>query len=166
MLEEAALATIFDTYYPPIYRYIYHHIGHEQTVEDLAAEVFSRLLEHLNNGRGPRDHLKAWLYRVAHNLVVDELRRRRHRDHLELDERLPDQDAGVEDEARRSILAARARGALADLTPKQRSVIVMKYLQGMSNDEVASALALPVGAVKSLQNRGLAALRRSLVRGP
>jgi RNA polymerase sigma-70 factor (ECF subfamily) len=162
-LEESALAEVFDMYYPPLYRYVYHHVGHVETAEDLTAEIFQRLLEHLSTGRGPRRLLKPWLFRVAHNIVVDDARRQAHRNHQPLDARLPQSNMPpVEEQARLSLLAAEARRALRELTPKQRAVIVMKYLSGMSNVEVAHTLTLPVGAVKSLQHRGLASLRRIL----
>jgi len=163
-LEEEALAAIFDEYYTPLYRYIYHHVSHAQTAEDLTAEVFRRLLEHLHAGRGPRRNLRSWLFRVAHNLVVDEARRFVHRDHRPLDDYLLAAESNVERQTQQTIMAQQAQQALDLLTPKQRSVIILKYLVGLENTEVADALALPVGAVKSLQHRALAALRRSLAR--
>jgi RNA polymerase sigma-70 factor (ECF subfamily) len=163
-LEERALTEIFDTYYLPLYRYIYHHVGHVATAEDLTAEVFHRLLAKLHAGRGPRKRLKPWLFRVAHSIVVDEARRQMHRNHQSLDERLPADAPPVDEQAQQSILSAEARRALRELTPKQRSVIVLKFLFGMDNAEVAQILTLPVGAVKALQHRGLAALRRKLSR--
>jgi RNA polymerase sigma-70 factor (ECF subfamily) len=162
-LEETALAEIFDTYYLPLYRYIYNAVRHVETAEDLAAEVFHRLLKHLAEGRGPRSHLKPWLFRVAHNIIVDDSRRQAHRTHHPLDERLPQPDGlPVEEQARLSLLAVEARRALEGLTTKQQAVIVLKYLIGMDNAEVAQTLTLPVGAVKSLQHRALASLRRAL----
>jgi RNA polymerase sigma-70 factor (ECF subfamily) len=162
-LEEAALAEIFDAYYLPLYRYIYNSVRHVEAAEDLTAEVFHRLLKHLADGRGPRRHLKPWLFRVAHNIIVDDSRRQTHRAHQPLDERLPQPDTlPVEEQASLSLLSAEARRALEGLTAKQRAVIVLKYLIGMDNAEVAQTLTLPVGAVKSLQHRGLASMRRAL----
>lgn len=162
-LEEPALAEIFDTYYLPLYQYIYHHVGHVETAQDLAAEVFQRLLEQLHAGRGPKTYLKAWLFRVGHNIVVDDARRQTHRNHRPLDERLTQRDAlPVEEEAQRALLSAESLRALERLTPKQRAVITLKFLLGMENAEVARTLTLPVGAVKALQHRALASLRRAL----
>jgi len=162
VLDESALTTIFTTYYQPLYRYIYHHIGHAATAEELAADVFTRFLEQIRAKRGPDRHLKAWLYRVAHNLVVDELRRRKHRDHDELDERIVADERDVAEETHLAIQSERARAALALLTANQRAVIVLKFLEGLDNAEIARILKLPVGAVKALQHRGLVALRRHL----
>lgn len=162
-LDQAALGTVFDTYYPRLYRYIYQHLRHQLTAEDLAAEVFTRLLEQLAGGGGPRKHLQAWLYRVAHNLVVDESRRRVHRDHEPLEEWRAVGQQDVEAAVAHSISWQRACDALAGLTPQQRAVLVLKFLEGWSNKEVARVLDTSEGAVKSLQHRGLAAMRRALV---
>jgi RNA polymerase sigma-70 factor (ECF subfamily) len=161
-LDEPALNTIFETYYSPLYRYIYHHVRHRTTAEDLTAEVFSRMLEQLTQGDGPRQYLKAWLYRVAHNLVVDHARRQVHRDHDQLDERIISTGHDVEIEVQNSILQWQAAAALQKLTPMQRAVIILKYLEGYTNAESAHILELSVGAVKALQHRGLASMRRYL----
>ncbi len=163
-LDEQALGAIFDMYYPLLYRYIYHQVGHTTTAEDLTAEVFLRLLRQLRSERGPDRRLKAWLYRVAHNLVVDHWRRDAHRHHEQLDEQLPDVEEGTEQQAHRAILRRQARAALDTLTDKQRAVIILKFLEGMDNTEIADVLEMTVGAAKALQSRGLAAMRSYLVR--
>lgn len=161
-LDEAALGAVFDSYYPRLYRYIYQHMRHQATAEELAAEVFARMLEQLAQGRGPQRHLRAWLYRVAHNLVVDESRRRVHRDHEALEEWMAIDGQDVEGEVHQAVAWQYARAALGALTSQQRAVIILKYLEGWSNREVARVLDTSVGAVKSLQHRGLAGMRRAL----
>lgn len=163
-LEEQALGEAFDAYYLPLYRYIYHRVGHQQTAEDLTADVFNRLLREIERGRGPNRYLKAWLYRVARNLVTDEFRRFQYRDHDQLDEQLASPRESVSDQAETTVLGQDVRSALEELTAKQRDVIILKYLEGYENREVAHLLSTTVGAVKALQHRGLAALRRHLVR--
>ena len=133
-----------------------------ETARDLAAEVFHRLLQTAQSGGSPDRHPKAWLYRTAHNIVVDHYRRQQHRRHLPLDDELinaSDDPAGT---AERRLSGAQVRAALQHLTPDQRQVITLKFLEGLSNQEVAGVLDKPVGAVKSLQHRGLAALQRQL----
>ena len=104
-LDESALGAIFDVYYQPLYRHIYYHVRHRETAEDLTAEVFTRMLAQLAKGQGPKKHLKAWLYRVAFNLIVDESRRRVHRDYEPLlDETVASSEQVVETQVARSIL--------------------------------------------------------------
>lgn len=161
-LDESALSAIFDAFYAPLYRYVYHHTGHAATAEDLVAEVFKRLLEQFHRGDGPDRDVKAWLYRTAHNLIVDDSRRMVHRDHAQLEEDTPDAERDVSEQAGHALLAGQARAALARLTTGQRAVIILKYLEGLSNAEIAHVLSMPVGAVKALQSRGLAAMRQYL----
>jgi len=156
------LAGIYDQYYPPIYSYVYRRVSDVETASDLTAEVFSRLLR-VGQGDGfPEQQVRAWLYRTAHNLVIDHYRRQAHRQHLSLEEELVD---GGEDPAgvvERRASAARVRAALQHLTSAQQQVIVLKFLQGLSNQEVAEILHRSVGAIKLLQHRALAALQRHL----
>ena len=163
-LDEAALAEVFDLYYQPLYRYIYHHVGHAATAEDLTAEVFRRFLEQLHRRRGPQQHLRAWLYRVAHNLVIDDARRNARRKYEGLHEHLATTEHDIVKQTDEAILQEQARAALAHLTPKQRAVIILRFLEGLDNPEVARILQITVGSVKALQHRGLAAMRRYLTR--
>ena len=163
-LEESALATIFDTYYQPLYRYLYHHLGHAPTAEDLTAEVFRRFLDAVHKGRGPTENLQAWLYRVAHNLLVDELRRRELREAEPLEENWPSLLMDVSVQAQQAQLQQVIRRALRFLSPKQQAVLVLHYLEDMEYAEIARALQLSEGAVRALQQRGLRALQRYLKR--
>jgi len=162
-LDERALAAIYDEYHDRIYRYIYRQVGEVETARDLTADVFQRLLQAFHLGGGPERHLSAWLYRSAHNAVVDFYRRRAQRQHLPLDEALVEGEADPTAEAERRLAARQVRAALRELSMEQKDVILLKFLEGMSNQQVADALGKTVGAVKSLQHRALAALQRRLV---
>jgi len=162
-LDEAALTTIFDRYYEPLYRYAHRHLGIATAAEDLVAEVFQSFLEELKIQRGPSTNLKGWLYRVAHNLIVDDARRNKHRIHEPLDENLHGiEEEELPDTLQGSVAKQLTERALAQLTDKQRDVLVLRYIQGLDIDEVAQALNMTQGTVKSLQFRGLEAMRRYL----
>ncbi len=162
-LDEAALGMIFDTYYPLLYRYIYHHVGHVQAAEDLAAKVFQRLLQQFYQGAGPEHHLKAWLFQVAANLVVDDVRRQSLRDHDSLDDQTPGEAEDFEDASETHLLVSDVHAALLRLTPRQRDVILLRYMAGLTLEEVAGIFGMSVGSIKALQHRALTALRRKLV---
>jgi RNA polymerase sigma-70 factor (ECF subfamily) len=160
--EPEALGTIYDHYSPGIYRYARRLLGCDSLAEDCVGETFSRFLQALRGGGGPQDHLQAYLYRVAHNWITDHYRRQPPPP-LELDENHPTSSAGVESQAGQSLEGARVRAALVRLTDEQRQVVTLRFLEGWDPAEVARAVQKPVGAVKSLQHRALAALRRMLV---
>jgi RNA polymerase sigma-70 factor (ECF subfamily) len=104
------------------------------------------------------------LYRTAHNWVSDYYRRRPAPalalDNLQIADPAPEPSQAAQAEERREEL----RRALSSLTPDQRQVLVLKYLEDWSNAEIAQALEKPVGAVKALRNRGIQALRRYLLK--
>ncbi len=160
--DEQALAAIFDTYYRPLYRYLYHQTGHVQTAEDLTAKVFQRFLEALHKGQGPEKNLTAWLFKIAHHLAIDESRRLVFRDHIPLDENLADAQAGMDEHLYITHETERVHLALNKLTPQQRAVIILHFLEGLENTEIAHILHSTIGAVKALQHRALAALRCQL----
>src|SRR3990172_12115825 len=157
--DKHALGEIYDTYSQRVYVYAYRLSGEATLAQEVMAETFYRFLLALRAGGGPREHLAAYLFRVAHNLVADHYLKR-SRTELSLDESLVADTADPDDEMAHA--QARARAALWQLTPEQRQVITLKYLEGLSNEAVAVTLDKPVGAVKSLQSRALPALRRGL----
>jgi RNA polymerase sigma-70 factor (ECF subfamily) len=159
--ERQAFAEVYDTFSPGLYRYAYRLLGDANTAEDCVAETFSRFLEALRRGKGPRDYLQAYLYRVAHNWITDYYRRSPPPTE-ELPETRPAPGALPEYETIQREGQAHLWAALASLTIEQRQVIALKYLEEWDNDQVARALEKPVGAVKSLQHRALASLKRFL----
>jgi RNA polymerase sigma-70 factor (ECF subfamily) len=161
--DRRTLADIYDEYQPLIYRYISRQVEDMETARDLTADVFNRFLSALESGQGPDKSLKSWLYRSAHNIVVDHYRRREFRDHLPISEHLPASGVDPAQEAEQRMAAAHVREALETLTPDQRQVITLKFLAGLSNAEVAEIVDKPVSAIKSLQHRGLASLQRQLI---
>ena len=163
VFDRAALAGIYDDYHQPIYRYIYRHVGEVETSRDLTAEVFQRLLQAIQDGKGPDHEVSAWLYRTAHNAVVDYYRRQQHRQHLPLNEELVDAADDPVSMAEGHISAQQVRAALRQLTSDQQQVITLKFLEGLSNTEVATVLNKPLSAIKSLQHRALAALQHGLI---
>lgn len=163
-LDQEALAFIFDTYYDPVYRYIYRHLHHAETAEDLTADVFRTLLEKLNTKNGPNKFLKAWLYKVAQSLIVDEVRRNKYRQADVIDDEHQDDNQVVAPQVEQLLQRRSVLRAMRHLTGKQQSVLYLKFFQGLKQTEIAYALDMTVGTVKSLQHRGLHTLRRYLSR--
>ena len=160
--DQQALAEVYDQFSPGVYRYAMRLLGDANLAEDCVAETFSRFLKAIRVGRGPQDHLQAYLYRIAHNWITDYYRRRTPPE-LPLE---PEVKSDEQEEPHQVIAGKmerqQMRTALAFLTPDQRQVILLKYLEDWSNNEIAHALQKPVGAVKALQHRALQSLRRIL----
>jgi RNA polymerase sigma-70 factor (ECF subfamily) len=160
--DEQALGQIYDVYFERLYRYAYHFVGDMESAQDIASETLRRLLEALRDGRAP-NHPGAWLYRVAHNLAMDQHRQRPAGGIVSLEPDLDQVDeADTEADSEQRIAQEQVRAALTQLTPEQQNVVVLKFLEGYSNAEVGALLNKPEGAVKSLQHRALAALKRAL----
>lgn len=154
------LAAIYDRYSPGIYRYALRLIGDAAQAEDCTAETFSRFLSALKNGGGPADHLQAYLYRIAHNWITDFYRRTPI--NLELNETLRDYHSDAVEVVEDKIECDEIRLALKCLTPEQRQVVILKFLEGWDYEEIALALDKQVPAVRALQHRALETLRRIL----
>jgi len=158
-----ALAAIYDRYSPGLYAYAMRLLGDECQAEDCVSETFSRFLKGLRAGQGPEEHLQAYLYRIAHNWITD-FYRRQPPPPFELDENLRAEPALQPDmQVDQRIEQDRVRGALRFLTPDQRQVIILRFLEGWENEEVAAAVKKPVSAVRALQYRALVALRKWLL---
>lgn len=160
--SQPALAAIYDAFHQPLYRYIYRQVDGPETARDLTADLFRRFLQALQNGTGPEQQLSAWLYRVAHNIIIDHYRRQQHRDHVPLYEEVVSADDDPVHLAEAHIATDQLYRALQQLTPDQQQIIALKFFAGLSNQEIAAIVAKPVGAVKALQHRAIAALRRQL----
>jgi RNA polymerase sigma-70 factor (ECF subfamily) len=163
-MDRSALAEIYDRYSLGIYSYAMRLLGDDKLAEDCVSETFTKFLHALHGGKGPRDYLQAYLYRIAHNWITD-FYRAGWKEMDALDEHARDHES--RDPTHLADVHFRREGirkALAELTAEQRQVIVLKFLEEWENKEIARSIQKPVGAVKALQHRGLNALRRILER--
>ncbi len=162
-LDHEALIEIYDLYSNALFGYAYKHTGDPQVAEELTSETFFRFLGALERGGGPKEHLRAYLYRITHNLITDRFRRQ-PAPTLELDDdRVQDQKPGPTSIFSTKQDAEQVRQALRLITEDQRQVIILKYLEDWNSAEIAKAMNKSLGAVKALQHRGLAALQRILI---
>jgi RNA polymerase sigma-70 factor (ECF subfamily) len=159
-----ALSVIYDTFSPVLFTYSQRLLGNASLSEECVAETFSRFLQALKKGRGPTTHLRAYLYRIAHNWVTDYYRRS-HPDQPgeeELDLIQGESDDPVDEDSATS--NQEVRSALLRLPEQQRQVITLRYLEGWSHEEIAASLGKSVNAIKVIQHRAVRALQRKLVR--
>ena len=159
-----ALAQIYDKYSPGLYRYAMRLVGDEDLAEECVADTFDRFLTVLKGGRGPERYLQAYLYRVAHNWITDYYRRRPPPTLPLEPDRQHNPGSDPQQIVARRTEAERVRNALRLLTSEQRQVVVLKYLEGGDNKDIAEAVDKQIGAVKALQYRALRSMRRILMK--
>ncbi len=159
-LDEAALASLYSTYYPKIYNYAFLQLGDIQAAEDLASEVLLKVLESIKKYRFKGTPFSAWVFRIARNRLIDLHRRRKRRGEVNLTEPLAAMQIGPQTLAERALDRGQLQLALKYLTDEQRQVIVLKFIEGFDNASVARVLGKSEGAIKSLQHRALNSLRR------
>lgn len=159
--DPRALGEIHDRYYASLYRYALCRVGDDAAAQDIAAEVFLRLLDALHDGRAPRTSLGGWLFGVAAHLVGDYFRRI-PRESVPLSETfISSTSPAVEVEER--LQYRQLRAAMSRLTPEQHAVLTLRFGNGFSLEQTAQALGKSVNAIKALQFRATRVLRRALV---
>jgi RNA polymerase sigma-70 factor (ECF subfamily) len=161
-LDSTALGLAYEYFSPLIYRYAYHLLGDPDLAEDCLADTFKRFLQAIEVGKGPHTHLKAYLYRIAHNWITDHYRSRKYQE-AELSENLIDDKPDPRIEVHLKLEREDLRKVLKRLTPEQQQVIVLRYIEECENEEVAQILNKSIGSVKALQHRALTALRQQLL---
>ena len=161
-LDPQVIAAIYDRYFPDVFRYVRYRIGDEHAAEDIASDVFVRLLEASQQGHGPQTNLKAWLLGTASHIVTDQMRRSYRRPTEQITENMLDPLAVPVDEVERREREHSIRGALEKLTPEQQHVLTLRFGEGYSLEETAAILKKNVNAVKALQFRALASLQRGV----
>ncbi|MBN2148422.1 MAG: sigma-70 family RNA polymerase sigma factor [Anaerolineales bacterium] len=164
--DRAAFGELVRRYYPGAVSVVYRMCGDGQMAEDAAQEAFLQAWLHLSSYR-PRSSspsgLRNWLYRIAVNAAVDILRRERQPvpqdvDDLPIADPQPGPEASLVSEER----AALVKRAVLALSPASRAVLVLREYEGLSYQEIAATLDIPVGTVMSRLNYARSQLRTSL----
>ncbi len=160
--DPAALSVLYDDYVDRIYAYVYHRVGQADLAEDLTGQVFMRMLEAVRTGRGWETSFSGWLYRIAHNLVIDHYRRRGRARLVDIDDAAPVHalSGNPVESTEQQFERQRLRDALRNLTDEQSQVISLRFLEDLSIAEVADIMQKTEGAVKALQYRAVIALRK------
>ena len=161
-LDAKVIGAVYDRYYPDVFRYVRFRLSDENAAQDIASDVFVRLLEASQKGRGPQTNLKAWLLGTASHIVTDHHRRTYRRPTDSLSENMLDPLALPVDEFDHREQTRLVRSALKDLTPEQQHVLALRFGEGYSIEETAAVMQKNVNAVKALQFRALASLQRGI----
>lgn len=156
--DPTAFGTLYELYFDKIYNYLYFKTMHRNEAEDLTALVFMKAWEAIGNFRWQGYPFSTWLYRIAHNQLVDHYRTRRPSLPLELAEHYECGDDPFEAVEHASLLA-QIRGALKNLTYEQQRVVTLRYFEGYSICEIAKMMNKAPDAVRAMQHRALRVLQ-------
>jgi len=164
-LDEEALGELYDRYEMKIYSYIYRRTSDQTLAEDLTSQVFLKMLEAIHNDKTWHSSFSGWLYRIAHNLVIDHYRTRDRQKQVSIDDAplLPDTGLSPVRAAEIALDSEYLKSAIRRLTDEQALVISLRFLEGYSFGEIADMMDKTEGAVKALQHRAVATLRQLLV---
>ncbi len=160
--DPEAFGVLYERYVPQIYRYLYYRTGNREDAEDLTARTFYRALRHLPRYVDRGLPFAAWLYRIAHNVAANWLRDRRRRPQVGLDAvatvhvREDPHDLLEAKEERETLLRLVRR-----LPPDRQELLILKFVEGMSNAEIGAVMGKSEGAVKALYHRTLVSLREA-----
>jgi RNA polymerase sigma-70 factor, ECF subfamily len=165
--DRDAFGQLYERYFDRVYSYVSFKLNNHVEAEDVAGQVFLKALESLGSYKWTGVPFQAWLFRIAHNLVIDFVRRKGRRPSEPLDEALPD-DRQMADPSALLVEKVAREGlieAVDRLTDLQKQVIALKFAGGLSNAEVARILGKTEGAVKALQHAALDSLKRQYAKG-
>jgi len=162
--DTEAFGLLYEKYVQKIYNYVYYRTGNHHDAEDLTAKTFQRAMKHISRYEQRGVPFSAWLYRIAHNVVANWHRDRSRRKVIALDElalyhqRRPSPEGLVEeDEEKRELLRA-----IRQLPTDRQQLLILKFVEGMSNEAIGQIMKRSEGAIKSLYHRTLLALRKEM----
>lgn len=162
--NKEAIGKLYDRHQEQIFRFVWSRVADRQSAEDITGEIFTRMVVHLPEYRPTAVPFSAWLYQIARNLIIDAYRQQDGRIPQPLEdvhlaaENQEDPDMMVDQQ----LTIERIQAALEKIDPQQREVVTLRFLSGLSLREAAETMDCSIAAIKSLQHRGLKALRAAL----
>lgn len=153
--DTGAVEALYQRYAQSVYRYIYYRVSSTADAEDLTAEVFVKMVEGLPAYRITGAPFEAWLYRIAAARVIDYRRRSQRRPQAELTENLADSTMLPEEEIQRIQEVETLRQAFSQFNDEEQTLLILRFVERKSHQEVAEVLGKSPAAVKSMQHRTL-----------
>jgi RNA polymerase sigma-70 factor (ECF subfamily) len=162
--DSSAFGLLYERYVTKIYNYVYYRTGNHHDAEDLTSRVFYRALMHVDDYVDRGVPFSAWLYRIAHNLVANWHRDHSRRQELDLEDsiltspprEMPEQVAETNETRERLLWAIRL------LPAERQELLILKFVEQLSNAEIGQIMGRSEGAIKSLYHRTLLQLREEL----
>jgi RNA polymerase sigma-70 factor, ECF subfamily len=161
--DSDAFASIYDTFVNSIYRYIYFRVP-KADAEDLTEQVFLKAWEKIKQYKPAQKGFSAWIFRIAHNLVVDTYRFKKDKEFVELSPNVPEyrREHNPIKMTENSLHSDKLKIALSKLKKNYKQIVILKFINELSNEEIAKILNKSEGSVRILQFRALKALKYEL----
>ena len=164
--DQLAFGELYERYVKRIYNYIYYRTSNQHDAEDLTSRVFQRAMNHIPKYEDRGVPFSAWLYRIAHNLVVNYHRDRKRRQIVPIDDFVI---TALKGEAPENVTQKREQEnelleAIRNLPEERQQLLMLKFIERMSNAEIGETMGRSEGAIKSLYHRTLIALRDEMAR--
>ncbi len=163
--DQVALTQLYEENFDRIYRYIVLKIGDRTEAEDMTQQVFLNALKSISSYRWKGMPFSAWLFRIAHNQVIDYFRKKSRRPTVPLDESMAMVGIGPQKVAERKVEIEQMAQATQKLTKAQQEVISLRFAGDLSIAEVAKVMGKSEGAIKALQHSAIVALRKVMLVG-
>ncbi len=160
--DQEAFAQLYEEHFDKIYRYVTFKIGNETEAEDMTQQVFLNALQSISSFKWKGIPFSAWLFRIAHNQIVDYLRKKKHLT-VPLDESLASNDDNPQSVVEQKLDIEQLILATKQLTGAQREVISLRFAGELPIAQVAKAMGKSQGAVKALQHSAIVALRKTIL---
>ena len=162
--NKGAIGKLYDRYQEQMFRFAWSRVGDRQLAEDITGEIFTRMVTHLPEYRATAVPFSAWLYQIARNLITDVYRRQDNRilQPLENAHLVAENQESPDMMVEHKLTIEKIQAALETIDPQQREAVTLRFLAGLSLREAADTMDCSVAALKSLQHRGLQALRVAL----
>lgn len=160
--DSDAFGSLYEQFITPIYRYIYYRVGSDDA-EDLTEMVFLKAWENIKQFRFGVHSFSSWIFRIAHNIIVDHYRLYKYKTEELLDNVFDSNiEATSQTRAHRSLNSKLISDALSQLKDDYRQVLVLKYINDMTNDEMCVVTGRTHASLRILQFRALRMLRKIL----
>jgi RNA polymerase sigma-70 factor (ECF subfamily) len=159
--DSEAVGVLYDRYVERIYNYIYYRTSNQHDAEDLTSRVFTRAIKHITNYEDRGLPFSAWLYRIAHNLVANWHRDNSRRQVVGLDESF--NISGTQEQPETLVVRSEEEnflmGLVSNLPEDRQQLLILKFVDHLSNAEIGEIMGRTEGAIKSLYHRTLISLR-------
>jgi RNA polymerase sigma-70 factor (ECF subfamily) len=161
-LDTDAFGRLYDMYVDRVYKHIYYQVGNVMDAEDLTQQVFFKAWQAIDKYKRTASPFVAWLMTISHNLVVDFYRTKKNKTYLEVEVTADESTQNPEQVAEARFEQKQLRTAILQLPKDQQQVILLRFVEGFRNPEVASILGKSEGAIRVILHRALAMLRHFL----